>query len=177
MAANDCVIVLHDVTKVFQRHNGRDAFVAVDRLSFAIKRGEIVAVLGKTGCGRSTVFNLISGLIEPSSGTVHVLGHDSFREFTFFRGKIGNVFQNDRLMPWRTAIENVLLGFKFSTPSRGGRARSRAAGLCGSDLPVMKTTIPTRSPVGCVSAFPLRVPLPLILRFSCVTNRSRRSTR
>lgn len=113
MAADDCVIALHDVTKVFRRHNGRDAFVAVDRLSFTIKRGEIVAVLGKTGCGKSTVFNLIAGLIEPSSGTVHVLGHDSFREFAFFRGKIGIVFQNDRLMPWRTAIDNVLLGLEI----------------------------------------------------------------
>jgi NitT/TauT family transport system ATP-binding protein len=112
MAADDRVIALNDVTKVFRRHNGGDTFVAVDRLSFAIKRGEIVAVLGKTGCGKSTVFNLIAGLIEPSSGTVRVLGHDSFREFAFFRGKIGIVFQNDRLMPWRTAIENVLLGLE-----------------------------------------------------------------
>jgi NitT/TauT family transport system ATP-binding protein len=113
MATDDCVIALNDVTKVFGRHDGRDAFVAVDRLSFAIKRGEIVAVLGKTGCGKSTVFNLIAGLIEPSSGTVRVLGHDSFREFAFFRGKIGIVFQNDRLMPWRTAVENVLLGLEI----------------------------------------------------------------
>jgi NitT/TauT family transport system ATP-binding protein len=113
MGTHDCVIALNDVTKVFGRHHGRDAFVAVDRLSFAIKRGEIVAVLGKTGCGKSTVFNLIAGLIEPSSGTVRVLGHDTFREFAFFRGKIGIVFQNDRLMPWRTAVENVLLGLEI----------------------------------------------------------------
>jgi NitT/TauT family transport system ATP-binding protein len=59
------------------------------------------------------VFDLIAGLIEPSSGTVRVLGHDSFREFAFFRGKIGIIFQNDRLMPWRTAIENVLLGLEI----------------------------------------------------------------
>jgi NitT/TauT family transport system ATP-binding protein len=101
--------------------------VAVDRLSFAIKRGEIVAVLGKTGCGKSTVFNLIAGLIEPSSGTVHVLGHDSFREFAFFRGKIGIVFQNDRLMPWRTAIENVLLGLEI-LDAEPKRAREIASG-------------------------------------------------
>jgi NitT/TauT family transport system ATP-binding protein len=113
MTASDCVIALNDVTKTFRRDHGRDAFLAVDRLSFAIKRGEIVAVLGKTGCGKSTVFNLIAGLIEPSSGTVRVLGHDSFREFAFFRGKIGIIFQNDRLMPWRTAIENVLLGLEI----------------------------------------------------------------
>jgi NitT/TauT family transport system ATP-binding protein len=113
MAADDLIIALDHVTKAFRRHNGRGEFVAVDRLSFAIRRGEIVAVLGKTGCGKSTVFNLIAGLLEPTSGSVRVLGHDAFREFAFFRGKIGIVFQGDRLMPWRTALENVLLGLEI----------------------------------------------------------------
>jgi NitT/TauT family transport system ATP-binding protein len=113
MTSDDSVIALDDVSKAFRRHNGRGEFVAVDRLSFAIKRGEIVAVLGKTGCGKSTVFNLIAGLVAPTSGTVRVLGRDAFREFSFFRGKIGIVFQGDRLMPWRTALENVLLGLEI----------------------------------------------------------------
>jgi NitT/TauT family transport system ATP-binding protein len=69
-------------------------------------------VLGKTGCGKSTMFNIVAGLIEPSTGTARVVGHDPFREFDFFRGKIGIVFQNDRLMPWRTALDNVLLGLQ-----------------------------------------------------------------
>jgi NitT/TauT family transport system ATP-binding protein len=113
MAESDAIIALDNVTKAFRRHNDRGEFVAVDRLSFAIKRGEIVAVLGKTGCGKSTVFNLIAGLVEPSSGAVQVLGHDAFRDFGYFRGKIGIVFQGDRLMPWRTALENVLLGLQI----------------------------------------------------------------
>jgi NitT/TauT family transport system ATP-binding protein len=69
-----------------------------------------VAVLGKTGCGKSTMFNLLAGLIEPTSGTVAVIERDPFRDFDFFRGKIGMVFQGDRLMPWRSALANVLLG-------------------------------------------------------------------
>jgi NitT/TauT family transport system ATP-binding protein len=103
-------ISFRDVTKVFRRPDGVGEFTAVDRLSFDIQKGEIVAVLGKTGCGKSTMFNLLAGLIEPTSGKVAVIGHDPFREFEFFRGKIGIVFQNDRLMPWRTALDNVLLG-------------------------------------------------------------------
>jgi NitT/TauT family transport system ATP-binding protein len=42
-----------------------------------------------------------------------VIGHDPFRDFEFFRGKVGIVFQNDRLMPWRTALANVMLGLQI----------------------------------------------------------------
>lgn len=110
--ATDPVIRFTEVTKTFRRADGKGDFVAVDRLSFEIAKGEIVAVLGKTGCGKSTMFNIVAGLIEPSEGQARVVGHNPFREFDYFRGKIGIVFQNDRLMPWRTALENVLLGLQ-----------------------------------------------------------------
>ena len=91
-------------------------------MSFEVARGEIVAVLGKTGCGKSTIFNLIAGLSEPNSGRITVEGLDPFGDFAALRGKIGIVFQGDRLMPWRTAIDNVLLG------SRDPRRRSQDVG-------------------------------------------------
>ena len=106
------VIRFDQVNKVFRRPDGGD-LVAVDKLSLEIAKGEIVAVLGKTGCGKSTMFNLIAGLIEPTSGKVDVIGHDPFRDFAFFRGKIGIVFQGDRLMPWRSALANVMLGLEI----------------------------------------------------------------
>src|SRR5450631_3666673 len=107
------VIRFTEVSKTFRRPDGRGDFIAVDKLSFEIAKGEIVAVLGKTGCGKSTMFNIVAGLIEPSSGSARVVGHDPFREFDFFRGKIGIVFQNDRLMPWRSALDNVRLGLQI----------------------------------------------------------------
>jgi NitT/TauT family transport system ATP-binding protein len=64
--------------------------VAIDGLSFAIRRGDIVAVLGKTGCGESTVFNLIGRLTEPSGGTVRVPGHDAFANSHSFAEKSGS---------------------------------------------------------------------------------------
>jgi NitT/TauT family transport system ATP-binding protein len=115
---SDPIIRFDEVTKVFRRPDGRGDFVAVDRLSFEINPGEIVVVLGKTGCGKSTMFNLVAGLLEPTSGKVNVVGHDPFREFEFFRGKIGIVFQGDRLMPWRTALDNVLLGLDILNIAR-----------------------------------------------------------
>jgi NitT/TauT family transport system ATP-binding protein len=107
------VIRFENVSKTFRRPDGRGEFTAVDKLSFEISKGEIVAVLGKTGCGKSTMFNIVAGLIEPSGGKATIVGHDPFREFEFFRGRIGIVFQGDRLMPWRTALDNVLLGLQI----------------------------------------------------------------
>jgi NitT/TauT family transport system ATP-binding protein len=107
------VISFDNVTKVFRRPDGRGDFVAVDKLSFDIGKGEIVAVLGKTGCGKSTMFNIVAGLIAPTAGQARVIGHDPFRDFDFFRGKVGIVFQGDRLMPWRSALDNVLLGLQI----------------------------------------------------------------
>ena len=127
MADAEPVIRFKDVSKTFRRPDGHGEFVAVDRLSFEIAKGEIVAVLGKTGCGKSTMFNIVAGLIDPTSGEARVIGHDPFREFEFFRGKIGIVFQNDRLMPWRSALDNVRLGLQIlDTDRRAARRRPRA---------------------------------------------------
>jgi len=130
------VIRFRDVNKVFRRPNGD--LVAVERLSFEVAPGEIVAVLGKTGCGKSTMFNLVAGLIEPTAGEVAVSGHDPFRDFEFFRGKIGIVFQGDRLMPWRTALGNVLLGLEIldAAPERAqavARGWLERLGLAGHE--------------------------------------------
>jgi len=101
------------VTKWFAQNDDGAPFRAVDSLSLEIARGEMVALLGKTGCGKSTTFNLIAGLIAPSQGSVRVQGLDPFREFDALRGKIAVVFQSDRLLPWRTAIGNVELGLEM----------------------------------------------------------------
>src|SRR6478752_5525921 len=126
MSDADPVIRFMDVSKTFKRPDGRGDFVAVDRLSFEIGKGEIVAVLGKTGCGKSTMFNIVAGLIEPTSGKASVIGHDPFRDFAFFRGKIGIVFQGDRLMPWRSALDNVRLGLQIlDSDVREAEAKAR----------------------------------------------------
>jgi NitT/TauT family transport system ATP-binding protein len=138
MSDVDSVIQFKEVSKTFKRADGRGDLVAVDRLSFEIAKGEIVAVLGKTGCGKSTMFNIVAGLIEASSGEVRVIGRDPFRDFDFFRGKIGIVFQNDRLMPWRTAFDNVRLGLQIldADPERAAdtaRAWLKRLGLSGHE--------------------------------------------
>jgi NitT/TauT family transport system ATP-binding protein len=116
-------IAFDRVTKAFPRTDGSGGtFDAVGDLSFTVRRGELLAILGRTGCGKSTTFNLISGLLRPTSGLVTVQGRDPFGQFDWFRGKIGIVFQNDRLMPWRTAFANVELGLEFNEVERDKRA-------------------------------------------------------
>lgn len=106
------VVRFDRVTKLFERP-GEGTFRAVDDLSLEIHAGTRVALLGKTGCGKSTMFNMIAGLLDPTEGTVTVNGRDPFREFDSFRGKLAVVFQNDRLLPWRTAIGNVEIGLEM----------------------------------------------------------------
>jgi NitT/TauT family transport system ATP-binding protein len=97
-----------------------------DRLSFDVRRGEFVCILGPSGCGKSTSLRIIGGLLDASSGRVTVDGrdpHDAWPEIAF-------VFQSPRLVPWRTALDNVLLGseLRFGAGDRE-RRRARASEL------------------------------------------------
>ena len=114
VTADDVEIRFENVSKYFLRsRNPADRFCAVEGISFDIRRGDIVALLGKTGCGKSTIFNMIAGLLDPSEGKVVVAGKEPFQNFDWFRGKVAVVFQNDRLLPWRTALSNVEMGLEF----------------------------------------------------------------
>jgi NitT/TauT family transport system ATP-binding protein len=106
-------IHLDDVSKEFGKPGSEATYRAVDGLNLDVRPGQMLALLGKTGCGKSTIFNMIAGLTEPTSGTVRVSGRDPFADFDSFRGGIAIVFQNDRLLPWRTAIQNVELGLEM----------------------------------------------------------------
>ena len=95
--------------------------LAVDRLSFEVRHGEIVALLGKTGAGKSTVMNMLMGTIGCDEGGVRVAGVDPFREFRALKGRLSVSFQTDRLLPWRTALDNAALGLQIL-----GRPRAEA---------------------------------------------------
>jgi NitT/TauT family transport system ATP-binding protein len=119
--SEDATISLEGVTKSFAKAGNEAPYIAVDNLDLRVAQGQMLALLGKTGCGKSTIFNMIAGLTEPTSGAVRVDGRNPFREFDFFRGKIAIVFQGDRLLPWRTAIQNVELGLEMLDRPAGPR--------------------------------------------------------
>jgi NitT/TauT family transport system ATP-binding protein len=114
------IVEFNNVAKRFDGDASGLKFAAKD-LSLHICEGELIAVVGKTGCGKSTMFNLLIGLIEPTHGTVKVLGKDPFKEFNALAGKLSVVFQNDRLLPWRTALENVAYGLELRKMPREER--------------------------------------------------------
>jgi len=104
MSTSDVLIELRNVTKSFGN------LVVVEDLSFTVRKGEIVALLGRTGAGKSTVLNLVMGTLRTSGGTIEVAGFDPHKNFRDLRGRIAVSFQTDRLLPWRTAVENAELG-------------------------------------------------------------------
>jgi NitT/TauT family transport system ATP-binding protein len=105
------VVVFSNVVKTFTREGV--AFTACSDLWFDVRRGEVVAIVGETGCGKSTALSLLLGLQAPNSGLVRVLGTDPFADFQALKGKVGIIFQNDRLLPWRTATDNVAFGMEI----------------------------------------------------------------
>lgn len=105
-------IRFNGVTKSFLGQNG-EPFNACHDLSFHVCEGEIVAIVGETGCGKSTSFNMLLGLQKPDQGEIRVFDADPFDEAAALQGVVGIVFQNNRLLPWRTAVQNVAFGLQI----------------------------------------------------------------
>lgn len=101
---------LQDVTCTFvSREDRTQRYTAVQGVSLAIGAGEFVSVVGPTGCGKSTLLNVGAGLLAPSSGTVAVFGEP----LVGLNRRAGYMFQAESLMPWRTALGNVMAGLEF----------------------------------------------------------------
>ena len=102
-------IEVEGVRKVFHQTGSGEAVVAIDGLDFTVPQGDMVAIVGQTGCGKSTFLNMVIGLDRPSAGRIAIGGRAPYDDFDHFRGVLAAVFQQDRLLPWRTAIDNVRL--------------------------------------------------------------------
>jgi NitT/TauT family transport system ATP-binding protein len=120
---NDTTVKLEcrDVSHAFA---SSDAWVLRD-VALEVKRGEFVALVGASGCGKTSLLRVLAGLIRPERGAVHLGG----LELTGIPSKgRAMVFQGDRLFPWRTALRNTLFGLELrSVPRATAMARALAA--------------------------------------------------
>ena len=104
---NTANISVSGLSKRFYR--GKDTFVALDNVNLSIDDNEFVAVVGTSGCGKTTLLNIVSGLSSPTSGQVLVNG-----EAVNGPGRErGVVFQQDALFMWRTVRRNVEYGLEI----------------------------------------------------------------
>ena len=102
-------IEIAELRKVFRQTTSGQPVVAIDKLTLQIAPGERLAIVGQTGCGKSTLFDLLIGLEHPTGGRVSIGGKTPYDDFNHFRGRIATIFQQDRLLPWRSALDNVRL--------------------------------------------------------------------
>jgi len=124
-------IELIRVSRRFVSPEGK-AIMALRDFNMTVKRGEFCAVVGPTGCGKSTTLSLITGLAKPSDGEVRIWGEP----VTDIDPRIGFVFQNDAVFPWKSVLENVAAGPLFRGTARSdalAKARDwvRRVGLAG----------------------------------------------
>ncbi|MBA4396565.1 MAG: ABC transporter ATP-binding protein [Syntrophus sp. (in: bacteria)] len=99
--SNDDVIRVNDLEKRF------GLFVAVDKISFSVKKGEIFGFLGSNGSGKSTTIRMLCGIISPTSGQGVVAGHDIFRESEQIKQSIGYMSQKFSLYEDLNPYENL----------------------------------------------------------------------
>lgn len=107
-----------EFTSVSQNYSG---ILALDHVSFKIKRGEFISIVGPSGAGKSTIIKLLICEESPSTGKIIVAGRDitdlRSKELPFYRRKLGVVFQDFKLLPQKTVYENVAFALEVSDSS------------------------------------------------------------
>ncbi|BDA84861.1 ABC transporter ATP-binding protein [Aureimonas sp. SA4125] len=101
---------------ISQRFGETQALASTD---LDVAAGEFVSVVGPSGCGKSTMFNIVAGVLAPTSGHVLIDG----RDVTGGSGHVGYMLQKDLLLPWRSVIDNIVLGALL----KGGASRAQRA--------------------------------------------------
>jgi NitT/TauT family transport system ATP-binding protein len=121
---SECALELERITCTFvSRDDPGQRYTAVADTSLRVGAGEFVSVVGPTGCGKSTLLNVAAGLLEPSAGCIRVFGEP----LSGINRRAGYMFQTEALMPWRSAIDNVMVGLQYrGMPDDEARSQAQA---------------------------------------------------
>ncbi|MDU6361039.1 MAG: ABC transporter ATP-binding protein [Clostridiales bacterium] len=93
------IIELKNIYKNFYTDEGE--ILVLKDVNLALERGKILGILGPSGSGKSTILNILTKLLQPTSGEVQI------------EGKIGYMFQKDHLLEWRTIMDNITIGLEI----------------------------------------------------------------
>lgn len=124
------MIELQETTKKYKLRRQREV-IALDNVSLKISPGEFLVITGRSGCGKTTVLNLMAGLSRPTSGKVFIEGTDIWqlndrRLSALRKEKIGFMFQVPSLIPVLNVVENVMVPTMFTAPEKRLDAYDRA---------------------------------------------------
>jgi NitT/TauT family transport system ATP-binding protein len=112
---------IRDMACKFPSNDGSgESYTAIEQVNLDLQADEFVAIVGPTGCGKSTILNVAAGLIRPSTGSVNVFGEN----LDGLNIDAGYMFQSNTLMPWRSALQNVCLGLEYQ-----GRSKSETLAI------------------------------------------------
>jgi NitT/TauT family transport system ATP-binding protein len=126
----DAELELVDVSKEFSTRQGK--ITALEDVSLSVGRGEFIALVGRSGCGKTTLLRILAGLVQPSRGRVSAAGRPLWNEGqrdSETVGRLGIVFQDAHLFPWYTVEDNIALPLKLRGVGRAER-RKTADALC-----------------------------------------------
>jgi ABC-type branched-subunit amino acid transport system ATPase component len=129
MRDSENILSVKGLSKVF------DGVKAVDDVSFGLKKGTITALIGPNGAGKTTVFNIITGFLRPDAGEVNLDGRkiSSASPHRIANLGIARTFQNIRLFPQMSSLENVMLGLKFVRGESLGAALLQSRAMKNED--------------------------------------------
>ena len=118
----DAMVRFEAISKIYPAYRDKPGVQALQEIEFAIPRGSITGVIGRSGAGKSSLVRLINGLEKPSSGRVIVDGRDisslKGRELRLAQRSIGMIFQHFNLLSSRTAADNIALPLEIAGWSR-----------------------------------------------------------
>lgn len=105
------------LSKTYTRGNRRNE--VLHDITFTIPKGQFVSIVGPSGGGKTTLFNILAGLLEPSGGRITIAG----QPVGATKRQVGYMLQKDLLLPWRTVLENVTVGLEITGMDRKERER------------------------------------------------------
>ena len=105
------IVKVVNLTKNFYTKEGE--MEVLKNISFTLHEGEILSLLGPSGSGKSTILNILTNLLEPTSGEVSI------------KGTIGYMFQKDHLLEWRSIMDNITLGLEIMNKKNNKKSMER----------------------------------------------------